>query len=91
MSTSEEVLIDSAVQLDGESLRSMRASQKKWFICAVISVATYALAIGVFALAKEVVGVVSLLAMPIFVVAFQAGRLAGRTEAVDRVRAVNRE
>lgn len=89
MSTPEEVLIDSAVQLDGESLQSMRASQKKWFICAVTAVTAYAVVIGVVALAKEAGGLVALFAMPLFIVTFQAGRLAGRIEAVERVRALS--
>ena len=56
----------------------------------MISVVAYAGAVGVIALAREVGGVVFLFAMPLFVVAFQAGRLAGRVEAVERVRALNR-
>jgi hypothetical protein len=90
MSTSENILIDRAVQLDGKSLQLMRASQKKWFIYAVITIAAYAVAMGVIALEKEVGGGVALFALPLFIVVFQAGRLAGRVDAVDRVRAMNR-
>ncbi|MBI2517756.1 MAG: hypothetical protein HYV95_12700 [Opitutae bacterium] len=90
MSASDNVLVDGAIQLNGESLQLMRTSQKKWFIGAVISVAAYAVAVGVIALAAEVSGVVSLLAMPLFIVAFQAGRLAGRIETVERARALKR-
>lgn len=89
MSTSEEVLIDSAVQLHGESLQSMRASQKRWSIFTVTAVAAYAVALGVVALTKEAGGLVALFAMPLFIATFQAGRLAGRIEAVERVRALN--
>lgn len=90
MSTSEESLIDSAVQLHGESLQSMRASQKRWFICAVAAVTAYAVALGFVALAKAVGGLVALFALPLFIVTFQTGRLAGRIEAVERVRAISR-
>jgi hypothetical protein len=90
MSTSEEVLIDSAVKLDGESLQSMRASQKKWFIAAMTAVTAYAFALGAASLQKESGGLIALFAMPLIVVAFQAGRLAGRVEVIQRVRSLNR-
>jgi hypothetical protein len=90
MSTSEQVLIDRAVHLEGESLRSLRGSQKKWFIVATAAVVAYAVAMGsAFAFGKGG-GLIALAAMPLVVVVFYAGRLAGRVEVVDRVRALQR-
>ena len=77
MNTSEETLVDRAVQLDGMA----------------VGVITFAVVGALFAVRSSggVSGIVAAMAaMPLFVVAFQAGRLAGRVEAVQRVRTLFR-
>jgi|GEM_PF-2250318 hypothetical protein len=90
MSTNEEALTDSAIQLHGESLHSLRVSQKKWFLFTLIAITAYVVTVGFVAFRRDASGVVALFALPLFIVVFQAGRLAGRVETVERVRMLNR-
>ena len=93
MNTSEETLIDRAVQLDGKSAEVLRVARGRWFAGMAVGVITFAVVGALFAVRSSggVSGIVATMAaMPLFVVAFQAGRLAGRVEAVQRVRTLFR-
>jgi len=93
MNSSEETLIDRAVQLDGESAEALRVVRGRWFVVMAVAVIAYAVVGALLAVRSGggVSGIVATIAaMPLFVVAFQAGRLAGRVEAVQRVRTLFR-
>jgi len=86
--TTETEQIDHAIQLNGDSITVMRATQRKWFVCLVASIGAYAASLGLSAFSTH--NVVALFALPLIVLAFQAGRLTGRVETVDRVRTLQR-
>ncbi len=70
-----------------------KVARGRWFAGMAVGVITFAVVGALFAVRSGggVSGIVATMAaMPLFVVAFQAGRLAGRVEAVQRVRALFR-